>query len=207
MLLFLWLHREKPRLFSHPWFKSWAKRLLLLPSLAGWSFRLARLRARGAQIGRGSMIAPANISGTSWLTIGQNSFIGRIHLQAQARVQIGSHVCINDGVRIITASHDVRDPSWQQFAKPIRIEDFAWIATGATILPGVTVGRGAVVGAGAVVAKDIPDFAIAVGNPGVVRQDIRPKSLDYDPVRSLAVFTAWLGTPRRNDVPQAVSQC
>jgi len=36
------------------------------------------------------------------------------------------------------------------------------------ILPGVTIGRGAVVGAGAVVSKDIPDYAVAVGNPAKV---------------------------------------
>jgi hypothetical protein len=32
----------------------------------------------------------------------------------------------------------------------------------------VTIGRGAVIGAGAVVAKDVPDYAVVVGNPGKV---------------------------------------
>ena len=40
-----------------------------------------------------------------------------------------------------------------------------WIGHGATILSGVNIGTGAVVGARAVVAKDIPPYAIAVGNP------------------------------------------
>jgi hypothetical protein len=40
-----------------------------------------------------------------------------------------------------------------------------WIGHGAIILPGVSVGLGAAVGAGAVVTRDVPDFAIAVGNP------------------------------------------
>lgn len=198
MLRFLWLNREKPPLLSRHWLRSWAKRLLLLYSVAGWAYRAARLRARVARIGPGSMVAPARISGAHLIRIGENSFIGRIQVQAQAQVDIGSNVCINDGVRIITASHDVRDPSWTQFARPIRIEDYAWIATGATILPGVTIGRGAVVGACAVVARDVPAFALAVGNRADVREQVRPTDLNYNPVRFLAIYTAWLGLPARS---------
>lgn len=36
------------------------------------------------------------------------------------------------------------------------------------ILPGVCVWRHAIVGAGAVVTKDVPDYAVAVGNPARV---------------------------------------
>jgi acetyltransferase-like isoleucine patch superfamily enzyme len=39
------------------------------------------------------------------------------------------------------------------------------IGANATILPGLTVGRYAMVGAGAVVTRDVPDFAVMVGNP------------------------------------------
>ena len=38
---------------------------------------------------------------------------------------------------------------------------------GATILPGVSIGKHAVVGA-AVVTHDVPDFAVAVGNPAKI---------------------------------------
>jgi UDP-2-acetamido-3-amino-2,3-dideoxy-glucuronate N-acetyltransferase len=37
-----------------------------------------------------------------------------------------------------------------------------------TIVCGVTIGRYAFIGAGAVVVKDVPDFALVVGNPGRV---------------------------------------
>ena len=50
----------------------------------------------------------------------------------------------------------------------IVVADDAWLGYGAIVLDGVTIGRGAVVGAGAVVTKDIPDFAIAAGNPAEV---------------------------------------
>ena len=43
-----------------------------------------------------------------------------------------------------------------------------WIARGVTIMGGVKIGNGAVIGAKAVVAKDIPPYAIAVGNPARV---------------------------------------
>ena len=43
-----------------------------------------------------------------------------------------------------------------------------WIGHGAVVLPGVTVGTGAAVGAGAIVTKDVPEFAVLVGNPGRV---------------------------------------
>jgi acetyltransferase-like isoleucine patch superfamily enzyme len=49
--------------------------------------------------------------------------------------------------------------------KPVRVEAWADIGTGAVLLPGVTVGKGSIVGAGAVVTKDVPPFAIVAGVP------------------------------------------
>jgi chloramphenicol O-acetyltransferase type B len=43
-----------------------------------------------------------------------------------------------------------------------------WIGHGAVILSGVTIGDGAVIGARAVVAKDVPPYGIAAGNPARV---------------------------------------
>jgi len=44
----------------------------------------------------------------------------------------------------------------------------ASIGAGAVILPNVRVGRFAMVGSGAIVTKDVPDFALVVGNPAQV---------------------------------------
>jgi len=48
---------------------------------------------------------------------------------------------------------------------PIEIGNDVFIGMNVTILDGVRIGDGAVIGAGAVVSKDIPPYAVAVGNP------------------------------------------
>tara|TARA_R110001599_G_scaffold352492_1_gene587534 strand:- start:7806 stop:8273 length:468 start_codon:yes stop_codon:yes gene_type:complete len=48
------------------------------------------------------------------------------------------------------------------------INDSATIGANATILPGVTIGTGSMVGAGSVVTKDVPDYAVVVGNPAKI---------------------------------------
>ena len=49
--------------------------------------------------------------------------------------------------------------------KQIQIGNDVFIGMNVTILDGITIGNGAVIGAGAIVSKDIPDYAIAIGNP------------------------------------------
>ena len=48
---------------------------------------------------------------------------------------------------------------------PTHLGDGASVGANATILCGINVGRYAFVGAGAVVLRDVPDYAIMVGNP------------------------------------------
>jgi maltose O-acetyltransferase len=57
---------------------------------------------------------------------------------------------------------------------PIVIEDDAWIGLGSTILKSVTIGKGVIVGAAAVVTKDVPPYAIVVGNPARIAGQARP---------------------------------
>jgi len=71
-----------------------------------------------------------------------------------------------------------------------------WVGSGATILSGVTVGPGAVIGARAVVARDVPAYAVVVGNPArVVR-------LRFDEATVEALIAArWWERPRGGLVP------
>jgi acetyltransferase-like isoleucine patch superfamily enzyme len=50
----------------------------------------------------------------------------------------------------------------------------AWIGARALLIGSTTIGEGAIVGAGAVVRGDIPDYAIAAGNPASVVGWARP---------------------------------
>ena len=60
--------------------------------------------------------------------------------------------------------------AWRR-AQHVTIGHDVWIGHGAIVLPGRHIRTGAVIGAGAVVTKDIPAYAIAVGNPArVLRQ-------------------------------------
>ena len=52
--------------------------------------------------------------------------------------------------------------------KPIVVENDVWIGANAVIMPDVTIGKGAIIGAGAIVTKDIPPYAVAVGQPARV---------------------------------------
>ena len=52
--------------------------------------------------------------------------------------------------------------------KKIHIRKNAWIGARVNILPGVTIGENAIIGTGSIVTKDIPDNAVAVGNPAKV---------------------------------------
>jgi acetyltransferase-like isoleucine patch superfamily enzyme len=193
MISWLWSHRSRPAIGSRQWCKSWAKRLLSLAALVSVNCRVATLRRRGAKIGHRVFISRADIQGDlAHLSIGDATFIGRVQVQVVADVHIGASVCINDGARLLSASHSTSDPEWSLVAKPILIEDHVWIATGAIILPGVTIGHGAVIGAGAVVGRDVPPFAVMVGNPARRTNRTRPHELRYDPVKLVAPFNAWL---------------
>jgi len=69
----------------------------------------------------------------------------------------------------------------------VAIGNDVWIGSGATILSGVTIGNGAVIGAKAVVAKDIPDYAIAIGN----RARIAGYRFDKNVIRRLNELAWW----------------
>jgi phosphonate metabolism protein (transferase hexapeptide repeat family) len=66
-----------------------------------------------------------------------------------------------------------------------------WLGHGVIVLPGITIGAGAAVGAGTVVTKDLPPFAVAVGNPARVLRFRFPEA-----VRESLLRLAWWDWPR-----------
>jgi len=50
----------------------------------------------------------------------------------------------------------------------INVENDVWIGAKSTIMSGVKIGNGAIVGSSSVVTKDVPPYAIVVGNPAKI---------------------------------------
>lgn len=108
------------------------------------------------------------------------------HTFVEGGVVIGDNVTIKCGVYLwdglilednvfvgpnATFTNDVRPRSKAyppEFAKT-RIQTGASIGANATVVCGVTIGRWAMIGAGSVVTGDIPDHALAYGNPARVK--------------------------------------
>ncbi|WP_281410971.1 CatB-related O-acetyltransferase [Mesorhizobium sp. NZP2077] len=58
---------------------------------------------------------------------------------------------------------------------PTTVSHDVWFGARCIILGGVTIGNGAVIGAGSIVTRDIPPYAVAVGNPArVIRYRFAP---------------------------------
>jgi acetyltransferase-like isoleucine patch superfamily enzyme len=192
-LKYLWNNRVQYKLLSKSFFICWAKRLLTFSELVKTNKRRKKLINDGANIAETAEIGMVNINGRKDnLTIGDFSTLGKVEIALHDKVRIGKCVCINDGVVILSASHDVSDSLWSHKKAPIFIGDYAWIATNAIILPGVTIGQGAVVGAGAVVSKNVNDYAIVIGNPAKEITKKRIETLNYNPCEFLATNNAWL---------------
>lgn len=94
------------------------------------------------------------------------------------RVTIKCGVQVWDGVRLAddvfvgpnaTFTNDLFPRSKTPFEiRRTIVEQGASIGANATILPGLTIGEKAMVAAGAVVTKDVPPFALVMGNPARV---------------------------------------
>jgi phosphonate metabolism protein (transferase hexapeptide repeat family) len=78
---------------------------------------------------------------------------------------------------------------WRR-AQRVVIGHDVWIGHGAIVLAGRNIGTGAAIGAGSVVTKDIPAYAVAVGNPARV---LRPRFEGDIPARLQAL--AWWDWP------------
>jgi acetyltransferase-like isoleucine patch superfamily enzyme len=96
----------------------------------------------------------------------------RAYVDGSGGVRIGARTIVGPNVVIVSSGHRV-DPdlpiqaSGKAFA-PVDIGADVWIGANAVILKGVRIGDRAVIGAGSIVTRDIPERAIAVGNPAAV---------------------------------------
>lgn len=106
------------------------------------------------------------------VNIGNNVTIGN-NVKIQNNVSVYEGVTLEDFVfcgpsMVFTNIMDPRSKYPQvgaQFYLKTLVKEGASLGANSTIVCGHTVGRFAFVGAGSVVTKDIPDFALVVGNP------------------------------------------
>jgi len=86
-------------------------------------------------------------------------------------ITIGRYTSIGKNLQFCLTHHNYKAVStfpefFGTFSRGnIDIGNDVWIGMNATIMDNVRIGNGAVIGAASVVSKDVPDYAIVVGNP------------------------------------------
>ena len=125
-------------------------------------------------------------------------------------ITIGDYCLVCPGVRILCASEVtigescmmasgayITDSDWHGIydrslpignSAPVVLEENVWVGDSAIICKGVRIGKNSIIGAGAVVASDIPENAIAVGNPAKVIKYL-------DPEEKMTTRGHWLKDP------------
>ena len=94
-----------------------------------------------------------------------------------------NHPWVTDNRCVTNYPFGDKNPDWDFFPKCSgkgkgSIGNDVWIGEGVRVLSGVKVGDGVIVGAGSVVTKDVPDYAVVVGNPAyVVKYRFTPQQI------------------------------
>ena len=114
------------------------------------------------------------------------------HVFIENDVRVGNRVTIKCGVQLwdgvtleddvfigpnVTFTNDLFPRSKQYpdaFSKTL-VRSGASIGANATILSGITIGMKAMVGAGSVVTKNVPEYAIVMGNPAKITRYLNPE--------------------------------
>ena len=119
--------------------------------------------------GQLTVVLPKNV------TIGKSvTVMNGVLMMAAGGITIEDKVSIAANVKLISNNHDPYDRDVLT-CKPVLIKEGAWIGAGSTILPGITVGKYAIVGSDSVVTKDVPDYAVVVGNPAKIIKYLEPE--------------------------------
>lgn len=121
----------------------------------------------------------------SGVIIGENCSLGQ-NVNVGNNVKIGHHVKIQNNVSVYEGVEledyvfcgpsmvftNILHPRCEfsqrgsEFYKKTLVKKSASIGANATILCGITIGIYALIGAGSVITKNVPDFALILGNPG-----------------------------------------
>jgi acetyltransferase-like isoleucine patch superfamily enzyme len=154
-------------------------RLALVPQLrAPW------LRLLGARIGRGAVLHNVRFfnlyrRGLAGLEIADECFVGdECLLDLAEGIRLERQVTLAERVLVLThmnvgyADHPLQR-HFPPVAKPVVVEQGAFLGANVTLLPGVRIGARSFVAAGAVVTSDVPAETLVAGVPARVLRSIR----------------------------------
>lgn len=118
---------------------------------------------KGARIGERCILGQnCNVDGGS--SIGNNVKIQN-NVSVYTGVEIEDNVFLGPSCVLTNVTNPRAEINRHALYEKTIIKRGATIGANATIVCGVTIGRYAFIGAGAVVTKDVPDYAMMVGNP------------------------------------------
>ena len=142
----------------------------------GNKLKIILLKIFGAKIGKGVVIKPCvNIKYPWKLKIGDYSWIGEnVWIDNLDDVSIGNHVCISQGVLLLTGNHNFKSENFELMVKPVEVEDGVWLGAKSIVCPGVICGSHSVLTVGSVATFSLDNYHIYQGNPA---QKIRQRNI------------------------------
>lgn len=159
-----------------------------------WNFAQVR---EGARVGDGSII-------------GMGAYVDK-NVVVGANCKLQNYVCtyhgvtLEDGVFVgpcVSFTNDLQPRAVRPDGTRKEGDDWtlthtlvrfgAALGANCTIVCGITIGRWAMVGAGSVVTRDVPDYALVVGNPARIRGFVSPKGVRMELVRRPKPGDEWV---------------
>jgi acetyltransferase-like isoleucine patch superfamily enzyme len=110
------------------------------------------------------------------IEIGPEALLNGCQLSAKREVVLGRRVWVGPGCRVFDSDQHDLDAARPERVDPVRIGDYAWLASDVTVLRGVQIGAHAIVGARSLVTGDVPAHGLAFGVPARVRGVVGDRS-------------------------------
>lgn len=127
---------------------------------------------KGAKLGiPADLKNPKNIYLYDFARIGRRSTIMSV---GNGRFIMKKYSGAAEGLTVIASNHRQKIGRFRTGSnddneyKDVIVEEDVWLGINVTLLLGAHIGRGAIIGACSVVTKEIPPYAVAVGNPARV---------------------------------------
>jgi UDP-2-acetamido-3-amino-2,3-dideoxy-glucuronate N-acetyltransferase len=141
-------------------------------------WHLAHIR-RGAHLGNNCVIG-RGVFIDAGVQIGSSvkiqNYVSVFHgVTIEDGVFVGPHVCFTNDLFPRAVNPDMSLKAADDWVlSETRVRAGSAIGANSTIVCGITIGRWAMIGSGSVVTKDVPDYALVVGNPARIIGYVTP---------------------------------